>query len=306
MHLFSVSTLRRALTFASTKARILSTVQPSPVPEESSKLETRAVEWQARHRLTSAQYQTTFTELANQGYRLTDISGYTYNEEPRYAAIWEKTSGPEWVAHHCLTAAQYQEAFNTYLSQGFRLRLVNGYTVAGNQARFAAIWDKSTAPGPWVSRHGLTSAERQEAFKKYVRGQGYCLVHCSGYNEGGTAKYAAIWEKPAVKKREYCGYADGGMTDAQYQTTFLDRIGEGYNLARINGYVFNGTAYYVAIWDTTLTGPWAAYRNMTADQYQALLNRYTAHGGYRLKQISGYTLGGADDRYAAIFVKEGI
>jgi hypothetical protein len=34
-----------------------------------------AAQWQARHGLTSEQYQATFDDLANQGYRLVQVSG---------------------------------------------------------------------------------------------------------------------------------------------------------------------------------------------------------------------------------------
>jgi len=49
-----------------------------------------AAPWQARHGLTSAQYQATFDELLSQGYRLVQVSGYSVNGEDRYAAIWEQ------------------------------------------------------------------------------------------------------------------------------------------------------------------------------------------------------------------------
>jgi hypothetical protein len=46
----------------------------------------------------------------------------------RYAAIWEQRSGPSWQARHGLDAAQYQQAFDELLSQGFRLVQVSGYS----------------------------------------------------------------------------------------------------------------------------------------------------------------------------------
>jgi hypothetical protein len=46
--------------------------------------------WQARHGMTSAQYQSEFNNLTSQGYRLTYVSGYTENNQERFAAIWEE------------------------------------------------------------------------------------------------------------------------------------------------------------------------------------------------------------------------
>ena len=64
--------------------------------------------WQARHGMTSAEYQSEFNNLTSQGYRLTYVSGYTVNNQERFAAIWEQKAGPAWVAHHGMTSAQYQ------------------------------------------------------------------------------------------------------------------------------------------------------------------------------------------------------
>lgn len=62
--------------------------------------------------------------------------------QDRYAEIFRLVSGaPAWQARHGLTSAQYQAAFDQFVAQGYRLELVNGYSVAG-QDRFAAIWTK--------------------------------------------------------------------------------------------------------------------------------------------------------------------
>jgi hypothetical protein len=46
--------------------------------------------WQARHRLTPAQYQATFDQLVSEGYRLELVSGYSFAGQDRFAAIWTK------------------------------------------------------------------------------------------------------------------------------------------------------------------------------------------------------------------------
>jgi hypothetical protein len=46
-----------------------------------------------------------------------------------------------WIARHGLTSAQYQATFDQLVAGGYRLELVNGYSVA-SQDRFAAIWMK--------------------------------------------------------------------------------------------------------------------------------------------------------------------
>ena len=85
--------------------------------------------WVARHRMTSAEYQSEFDTRTGQGYRLTQISGYSVGDQDRYAAIFEKTTGPAWVARHRMTSAEYQSEFDTRTGQGYRLTQISGYSV---------------------------------------------------------------------------------------------------------------------------------------------------------------------------------
>ena len=137
--------------------------------------------WQARHGMTSAQYQSTFDQLGTQGYRLVQVSGYSVGGQAQYAAIWEKSSGPAWQARHGMTSAQYQSTFDQLGAQGYRLVQVSGYSVGG-KAQYAAIWEKSSGPA-WQARHGMTSAQYQSTFDQ-LGAQGYRLVQVSGYSYG--------------------------------------------------------------------------------------------------------------------------
>ena len=149
--------------------------------------------WVARHGLTSQGYQAEFDKWTGQGYRLVDVEGYTtQGGVVRYAAVWLRRQGPAWIARHGLSSGRYQSAFNDAVAKGYRLTHVDGYwTPAG--VRYAAIWERRQGPA-WVARHGLSSAQYQSEFNKYV-GQGYRLVHVSGYTDGGRDLYAAIWSR---------------------------------------------------------------------------------------------------------------
>ncbi len=120
--------------------------------------------WQARHGLTADAYQRAFDELAGQGYRLVDVSGYGSNGQDRYAAIWEQSPGPAWQARHGLTADAYQRTFDELAAQGYRLRRVSGYEVNG-QDRYAAIWEQAPG-GLWEARHGMSPGTHQQVFNQ--------------------------------------------------------------------------------------------------------------------------------------------
>jgi hypothetical protein len=83
--------------------------------------------WQARHGLSGSDYQQTFNQLAQDGYRLVRVSGSTVQGTPRYAAIWEKNDGPLWVAFHGVEGFRYQQAFDELVAKGYRLIDVSGY-----------------------------------------------------------------------------------------------------------------------------------------------------------------------------------
>jgi hypothetical protein len=134
--------------------------------------------WQARHGLTSAQYQQTFDQLVAQGYRPTCVSGYAVNGQDRYAAIFEQRQSVPWQARHGLTAAQYQQTFDQLAAQGYRPVDVSGYEV-NNQDFYAAIFEQRQSVA-WVARHGLTAAQYQQQFDQ-LSAQGYRPTCVSGY-----------------------------------------------------------------------------------------------------------------------------
>ena len=182
----------------------------------------------ARHGLDSNAYQQAFDDNVRQGFRLKVVSGYEVAGQARYAAIWDKSQGPAFVARHGLNSQQYQQAFDQLVRQGFRLKLVNGYSVAG-QELFAAIWEQDGGPA-FVARHGLTSQQYQTAFDDNVR-QGFNLVWVSCYRHGNEERYAAIWEKSSAP----AWVARHGINSAAYQHEFNHWVGiEGYRLREVS------------------------------------------------------------------------
>ncbi len=254
--------------------------------------DSNAQSWVARHGMTSAQYQSEFNTWTSQGFRLADVSGYDEAGTVRFAAIWVKQSGPAWVARHNMTSAQYQSQFNTWVGQGYRLVLVEGYE-SGGEARYAALWELKSGPS-WVARHGMTSAQYQAEFNTWV-GRGFRLKRVQGYAVAGTDYYAAIWEQTTGPS----WVAHHGMTSGTYQGTFNAYVAQGYRLTHVSGYTVGGTDYYAAIWEKSAGPASVARHRMTSEQYQQAFSDLV-NAGYRLKLVDGYTLDGSA-RYAAIW-----
>ncbi|MEL6940213.1 MAG: serine hydrolase [Cyanobacteria bacterium J06598_1] len=150
-----------------------------------------SVAWIARHGLSSSAYQSEFQKNTSAGYRLTHVSGYGVNGKDYYAAIWEKRSGPAYIARHGLSSSAYQSEFNQHTRDGYRLTHVSGYDVNGKDY-YAAIWEKSGG-NAWSARHGMSSKAYQCQFDNHYY-QGYRPKLVSGYAKGSSARFAAIWE----------------------------------------------------------------------------------------------------------------
>ena len=191
---------------------------------------------QARHNLTSDEYQSTFDSLIGQGFRLTDVSGYAIGGQARYAAIWEQREGPEQQARHGLTRGQFQQTFDELTAQGYVLQKVSGYRV-NVDVLFAAIWEKENGV-TFQARHGLTASEYQKTFDQLV-GSGHRLAWVSGYSDTGIARYAAVWRlEPSAPWQ-----ARHGLDVNAYQQAFDEFVGEGLRPVHISGY---GDGFYAA------------------------------------------------------------
>lgn len=236
--------------------------------------------WQARHGLTSAQYQQTFDELTRQGYRPVDVNGYSVGGRATYAAIFERRSAPEFAAFHGLSNARYQAEFDRLTRAGFKPVHIAGYTV-GRQDRYAAIFEKSGSQG-WAARHNIDAATFQREFDRWT-GQGYRLVAVSGYNVNGQDRYAAIWEKRPSPPWQ----ARHGLTSAQYQQQFNELAAQGYRVVKVNGWRAGNEPHFAAIWEKVDGPAWQARHQMLGDGYQEEFDRLLREG-YRLRDVSGY------------------
>jgi hypothetical protein len=108
------------------------------------------------------------------------VTGYSLNNQPNYAALWQKTSIPASEFRNGMTAAQYQTTFDEVQKKGYRLVYVQGFSV-GNTAYFNATWQKTAGPAQ-IARHNLTAQQYQDNFNQ-LTGQGYKLTCVTGYTK---------------------------------------------------------------------------------------------------------------------------
>lgn len=127
--------------------------------------------WEAHHGMDAATYQSTFTRLADAGFRLVDVSGYEENGQERYAAVWEQQpGGVPWAGRHGVRAEDLQAQSDGLAREGLLPDRLSGYTLGG-QVFYAGVWSGPTAPAVSV-RHGVGAVDYQRVFDDHAY-QGY-------------------------------------------------------------------------------------------------------------------------------------
>jgi len=238
--------------------------------------------FQARHGLDAGDHQQLFTDLPQQGLCPVQVSGYDVNGTTLFSSIWEERTGPHWLARHGLSWDEHQALFNELPEQGYRLVDVSGYAV-GNEDRYASIWQQ--APGPdWQATHGLNSADHQQKFTD-LSNDGFRQVHVSGYNVGGDALFAAIYEKRGGPP----GFAVHNATAAHWDQLF--ERNSRHRPVKVSGYSSGGRDFYAGIWEqTSYDSPsWGSAIRLTSNEHQAEFDKRIADG-YRPICVSGYGL----------------
>ena len=201
--------------------------------------------WQARHGMTAADFDQASSSMLQQGYRLTDLSGYQVGSDAHYAALWIKAPGPDFVVKYGMSSDQYQQAFNDQLAKGFRLTHVCGYSV-NNQAMYAAIWEKNNGTA-FMARHGMTADQYQQAFNQLGQ-QRYRLTDVSGYQVGNDTLYAAVW----IKASGPAYTTNNGLTADQFLQNTQQFLNQGMAPVRVSGYTSGGQDRYAGIWSALL------------------------------------------------------
>lgn len=206
--------------------------------------------WAGMHRVSGADYQAQFDSLVAQGLRPVDISGYEKDGSDYFAAIFEQSEAPGgWSASHGVAGADYQALFDSNVASGLMPLRVSGYSIGGADY-YASIWIGWDGRG-WSAVHGLDDAAYRAAWDT-PSVQGKRLVDISGFEIGGAARYAAIWDD--TPKAYWITNHD--MSADSYQSQFNENTAAGYTPIHVAGYGVAGEARYAAIWadDTQPTG----------------------------------------------------
>lgn len=249
----------------------------------------------ARHGLPASEYQFTFDHITNSGYRLVWIDGYEVNGANFFNMVFRPSDGTPWKALHGLSAAQYQNAFDT-LPQDFRPLQVESYT-DGNLIKYAVIFAKQSGP-EWKAYHGKTADEHQNLFNSLTKDKGFVPINTSVVSVGGQRRYTAFYEKKNVGSI----VAHSFLTPNDYQTQFNENAHAGRKLVYLNAYNHNGNGIrFSAIWHSAVSGSTLAKHGLSSANYQMEWESATEKG-FLTQCVTGYDAG-INANYAAFWRK---
>lgn len=146
----------------------------------------------AYHGLTAEQHQQKMDQLTAGTWRPKNVSVVSIGGKRFYTAIYESANVGGWEARSFLTPSEYQSLANENKQKGRELVYLNAYEHMG-QPRFTAIWNSATK-GAFKARHGLTGEAYQDEWNSATK-SGLLTRVVTGYEDGGHARYAALWRK---------------------------------------------------------------------------------------------------------------
>jgi len=202
--------------------------------------------------------------LVNDGWRLIQISASSTPEDSgTFAAVWAKDGGPP-------TKLVTRRSVEDFVGADYRHK-DEGYRLLDFTSTFGVL-GKGTSPtvlcsGIWVKDKGLT----ETAFMPAI--------------PGTTTPSLDGWDP-----RDYEGTRD---------QIFAKLTSQGYRLMALEPVHDPSQTYPMSLWWKTGGPAWSWRVDLTAADYQSLVNEYSL-AGHRLRRLRGYW-NGSEVRYAAIW-----
>lgn len=268
----------------------------------ASALPAAAVDWVARHGLTSAEFQSEFSiwTAAPYNFRLVSVCGYDEGGAAKFAAVWEKkTNSTAWVAHHQMTPTQFEQLRTNYAAQNLQPFFLSGFGLGGQQY-LSAIWEYASDTNV-QTRAGLAWSDYFTA-EAALAVQGYKQSFLWEYGVGGTNYFNSIWRKDLPAS--YVWTNAEHRTPSEYQQAFNAASAGGFELVAASGSFVDGTSYYTGLWRKPAVAPWSySYCGLTAANHQAeTLNAY--YTGFR-PVVVGVTPDSSGPRFHPVFHANG-
>lgn len=246
-----------------------------------------------RHGFGSERFQGTFTHLADSGFKMSWLDGYTVNNKVYYNMVW-KPANLNWRSYVNLTSSSYQYYFDKATDDGYVAVQVDSHQTTGG-TRYNVIFEKKSLAT--LARHGLTYAQHIDAMNQ-AKNLGMSPVNISVVSSNGERRYTVLYHKTNIG-----GWTiSSSMTSSAYQTKFEQQKEEGKRPVYLNAYMHNGTAYYTAVFaQYPVVASSKAHHGVISSTFQTYFNSYTSDG-YLTDVVAGID-GYSAHRFAGLWHK---
>ncbi|MDX1929856.1 MAG: serine hydrolase [Pirellulaceae bacterium] len=198
--------------------------------------------WAALRDMTSAQFNTQWTDYSARGYRLVDQETYLLGTRTLYAGIWIKnTEQLAWVSRRNMTATSYQAFLNQnkglYIPTDVDIDNINGALT------YSLVMVRNLTNRAWVLRTGLTDAAFSTLFQSLSAT--HRVSDIESYQQAGVQRYGAVWVAN-TNGRAWASVRD--MTEVGLWNRLNEMADLGYRPVDMERYQTSSGTRYAAVW----------------------------------------------------------
>jgi CubicO group peptidase (beta-lactamase class C family) len=247
----------------------------------------------AWHDRTQSDHGTNLNVYAARGYRTLSLSLYGEPSDPRYASVMIKRNAViAGEQHYGMTAAQFQEIFNSMAARGWGPYIATG-TGPAEGALFAAVFTPSN-PIP-LSRYGL-SRDQFAATNAQAKHDGLRLIWMDSYGTAEDTRYIGIWAPNPEKIAWACDGVDEALSQVQQRFDAMQ-----FSWACPQHVAITPSGRETSFYADRMLKPFEARANLTSAEYQTLFDQQWQLGRRPLRVSAKGT--GSAVRFAALFAE---
>jgi hypothetical protein len=215
----------------------------------------------ARHMFPAADYQRLFDHLADSGYWLEWIDGYSVGGKPYLNIVWRPAQG-SWRAFRLRTSSDYQTRLNQAEADKYFPVQVES-SLVNDEPRYSVIFVKDK-PGKYLARHNCTP-EQHEALIEEAKRMNLNPVNISVVSVSGNLRYTVLYRSEDIGRWTI----KSQVNEADYQALYEERDRAGQHPLYVNAYKHNGSIHYSVIFSEKPGGQRKDRHGLTAEKYQS-------------------------------------
>ena len=265
-------------------------IPPGPVLVWPPRREGGLWSWHGMDAQTWGQY---FGHMADSGYLMSWIDGYSVAGVPYFNTIWRPaTSG--WYGYALLTGADYQEKFEKHTADGFALVHVDS-VLAGGLPHYNAVFVKG-ASMDFVAHHGQNNADFNATFQDLTE-KGYVSVNASVVSVNGQLQYTTLY-----RKQDLGGWVLlPGIPKQDYQNVYDENAALNRRPYYVNAFKHGNYVYYSVVFSEKPQASRKDRHGMSPGTYQ---DEFNSAGDLVIQAVSGVDGAAVFHEYIAIWRAE--